>query len=224
MLSGKVIKGINAGNVAFHHRTMQIIARQQTICWQWPFFLSLRDTGLSTLANAVVQEQRVHGGKQLTGFRFGLCLCAGLMQTLDVDECPSGLGGLQDPSQASIPQKAPGGAALPETRGSGPTVSFTSTALIQKQEWRKVLPPKPALPSPAGVTARSPLWVPAAPQLFPAHPGGRNTPGLEQDFPSSIASSRPGQGRSLSHTSSTFPCAWSHTQPHQPPWTFLGPF
>lgn len=42
MLSGKVIKGINAGNAVFHHRTMQIIARQQTICWQWPFFCVLK--------------------------------------------------------------------------------------------------------------------------------------------------------------------------------------
>lgn len=151
MLSGKVIKGINAGNVVFHHRTMQIIARQQTICWQWPFFLSLRDTGLSTLANTVVQE---HGGKQLMGlgFRFWLHLSAGFIQTLDVDVCGCSSG----PLPGQLPQKGTW-----RCRPAWSHSSLPSTALIRKQAWRKVLlPPKPALPSPAvpGVTARAPLW------------------------------------------------------------------
>lgn len=157
MLSGKVIKGINAGNVVFHHRTLQIIARQQTICWQWPFFLSLRDTGISTLGNAIMQDK---GSKEAnSSWTWDLCLgCAfllGLIWTLDVDECSSGMGGLQDPSWRRPPRSAPperhlGGAALTEARGSDPTISFKSTVLIQKQTWRKVLlPTKMALPSTA---------------------------------------------------------------------------
>lgn len=148
MLSGKVIKGINAGNVVFHHRTMQIIARQQTICWQWPFFLSLRDTGVSTLANAIMQDK---GSTEAnSSWTWDLCLgCAfllGLIWTLDVDECSSGMGGLQDPSwrrppRSAPPKRHPGGAALTEARGSDPTISFKSTVLIQKQTWRKALLP-----------------------------------------------------------------------------------
>lgn len=195
MLSGKVIKGINAGNVAFHHRTMQIIARQQTICWQWPFFLSLRDTGVSTLANAAVHEQRVYGGKQLMGLGFMFRLC--IIQPLDVDECSSGIGWLQDPSCRRSPRSAPHkrhleGAALTAClRQEGEIPWFPSQALSYPKGRREgkfsclQSQPCPALQCPA-VTARSSLWRSAASQLCLAHPG---------------------EGK---------PSAWSHIQPHVP--------
>lgn len=205
MLSGKVIKGINAGNAVFHHRTMQIIARQQTICWQWPFFLCpyvIQAYLPLQMLRCTSKGSAEANSSWAWDWWPGCAFLLGLIQTLDVGECSSGMGGLQDPSCGRSPRSAPhkrhlGGAALTEARGSDPTVSITSIVLIQKQTRRKTfLPTKAALQHPGG-TGRSPLWGSAAPQLCLAHRGGGNP--------------LPGVTHSLTAT-------------QQPHWTFPGPF
>lgn len=217
MLSGKVIKGINAGNVVFHHRTMQIIARQQTICWQWPFFLSLRDTGISTLANAAVQQQRVWGGKYLVGlgFVFRLCISAGAYPAFGWGWMNWGMGELQDISSGVLP-----GSALPERHlGQEAVMSpFPSHhCLHPKAGMEESVPACRASPAVPRCDSQLTSVGASSTSVFPSPSWKGKTP---QDQSRTFLPDRQGWG--LSHISSIFPSAWSHTQSHVPHWTFLG--